>query len=84
MQKIDFSKEEKALMVEKLQRYFAKELDQELGEFDAEFLLDFFADEMGAFFYNRGLYDAEAALSVKVEEISESLMQLERPVTGTR
>ena len=42
MSPIQFSPAEKSLLIDKLQRYFIKELDQELGQFDADFLLDFF------------------------------------------
>lgn len=81
MDKIEFTKEEKEMMVRKVQLYFREELEQDIGSFDSEFLIDFFSEEMGAFFYNRGLYDAEKAISEKVAEISDSLVQLERPVT---
>jgi uncharacterized protein (DUF2164 family) len=60
--------------------YFREELTQEIGNFDAEFLIDFFAEEIGGFFYNRGLYDAETLISEKVLEISDLLLQLEKPV----
>ena len=67
-------------MVQKVKMYFREELDQELGGFQAEFLIDFFAEEMGGFFYNRGLYDAETLMSEKMRDISDELMQLEKPV----
>ncbi|QBF83306.1 DUF2164 family protein [Shewanella maritima] len=54
MSKIEFSSSDTARMVEKLQTYFENELNQDLGQFDAEFLLDFFAKEMGGYFYNQG------------------------------
>ena len=79
MSKIEVSKEEKALIVRKLQLYFNEELKQELGRFDAEFLLDFIADEIGAYFYNRGLQDAQAILSSRLEELGDAIYQLERP-----
>lgn len=72
-------KEEKAAIVRKIQLYFAEELKQEIGGFDAEFLLDFFADEIGSYFYNRGLYDSQAILSAKLDDLSEAIYQLERP-----
>ncbi len=78
MEKMEFSKEEKAAMVKKVQFYFSEELDSDIGSFDAEFLIDFFAEEIGPFFYNRGLYDAEAAVTERVAEISDALLQLER------
>ena len=51
MSTIKFSSTEKELLVTKIQGYFAKELDQDLGQFDAEFLLDFFSKEVDAHFY---------------------------------
>lgn len=81
MEKIEFSKEEKELMIQKVKMYFREELNQDIGNFDAEFLIDFFAEEMGGFFYNRGLYDAETMVSSKVSEISDLLLQLEKPVS---
>ena len=77
---IDFSNEEKEAMVAKLQRYFSDELDQEIGQFDAEFLLDFFAEEIGKLFYNRGLYDAQAMLESRMDNIVEAISELEKPV----
>ncbi|TCA52355.1 DUF2164 domain-containing protein [Rhizobium leguminosarum bv. viciae] len=60
MKKIEFSKEAKATIVASIRRYFEAELDQPIGVLPAEFLLDFFADEIGAHYYNQGLRDAHA------------------------
>ena len=65
-------------MVEKLQAYFEKELEQDLGQFDAEFLLDFVSKELGAYFYNRGLHDARAVLENKLSTIDEDLYAIEK------
>ena len=83
MSEITFSKEEKAEIVQKVQKYFNKELDQEIGSFDADFLIDFFAKEVGAYFYNRGLYDAQQLLTERVEEIGYLVQELEKP-TGSQ
>lgn len=79
MTEIKFTEEEKAVIVRKIQFYFTEELKQEIGRFDAEFLLDFFSGEVGSYFYNRGLYDAQAILSSKLDDLSEAIYQLERP-----
>lgn len=76
---IAFSPAEKEVIVRKIKLYFSEELQQQIGSFDAEFLLDFFAKEIGAYFYNRGLYDAQAALSKKLDDIQDMIFQLERP-----
>lgn len=81
MSPIQFSPAEKSLLTDKLQRYFIKELDQELGQFDADFLLDFFTTELGAIYYNQGLFDAQALMSEKLELISEQIVELELPVS---
>lgn len=78
MPEINFSDDEKAIIARKIQLYFSEELKQELGRFDAEFLLDFFAGEIGAYFYNRGLYDAQAALAAKIDDVQDAIFQLEQ------
>jgi uncharacterized protein (DUF2164 family) len=79
MAAIRFNEEEKAAIGRKLQHYFAEELKQDLGRFDAEFLLDFISEEVGAYFYNRGLQDAQAILASKLDDLGECIYQLERP-----
>ena len=81
---IAFSAAEKEVIVRKIKLYFSEELQQQIGHFDAEFLLDFFAREIGAYFYNRGLYDAQAALSKKLDDIQDVIYQLERPTEFQR
>jgi uncharacterized protein (DUF2164 family) len=76
---IKFTKEEKEILVQKVKTYFKEELSQEIGRFDADFLIDFFSKELGAYFYNRGIYDSQALLAKRVEEIKESLYELEKP-----
>jgi uncharacterized protein (DUF2164 family) len=80
--RIEFSKEEIKAMVGDLRRYFTNELDQDLGQLPAELLLDFFADQMGAHFYNRGLYDAQAAFAAKMDDVSDAIYSLERKPGG--
>jgi len=81
MSPIQFTQAEKSLLIDKLQRYFIKELDQDLEQFDADFLLDFFTKELGAIYYNRGLYDAQALMAEKLELISEQIVELELPIS---
>ena len=77
MQKIEFSREEKAEIVSRIRAYFDRELDP-IGALPAEFLLDFFAEEIGAHYYNQGLRDAHAALLKKMEDLAEDIYLLER------
>jgi uncharacterized protein (DUF2164 family) len=75
---VEFSKEEKALITQKLQRYVATELGFEMGSFDAEFLLDVVSKELGCYFYNRGLYDAQTVVNARFEEMAEAIVVLEK------
>jgi uncharacterized protein (DUF2164 family) len=79
VKKIEFSKEDKADIVSKIQRYFGDELDQKIGVLPAEFLLDFFSSTIGAhYYYNQGLRDAQSAFLKKMEDASEAIYLLER------
>ena len=79
MDEIEFSKDEMDRIVGKVKKYFIDELDQEIGGFEAEFLMGFFAREMGSYFYNRGLSDAHALFADKADEIGYLIQELERP-----
>ncbi len=76
---IKVSDDEKKLIVGRIRAYFREELHQELGGFDAEFLFDFFAEQMGAYFYNRALYDAQAIMQLRLEDFGEAIFELEKP-----
>jgi len=78
MSKIQFSKQQTESVVAKIQAYFEKELDQDIGQFEAEFLLDFFSDKIGAYYYNQGLADAQSVIQERVESISDALYEIEK------
>ena len=79
MSDIKFSNDETDRIVAKVKDYFNSELDQEIGGFEAEFLIEFFAKEIGSYFYNRGLYDAQNLFTEKSEEITYLIQELEKP-----
>lgn len=81
---ITFSKEEKEQMIPLIQKYMDEELDCDIGGFDAEFLLDFFTSQIGGFIYNRALVDVHAVLEKRLESMSESIYELEKPVPFDR
>ncbi|GAD00197.1 DUF2164 domain-containing protein [Agarivorans albus] len=79
MSKIEFSSEQKTALVNKIQGYCEQQLDIEIGQFDAEFLLDFFSEEIGAFYYNQGLQDAQAVVQNRIDSIADELYEIEKP-----
>ncbi|WP_067868213.1 DUF2164 domain-containing protein [Neptuniibacter marinus] len=78
MSEIKFSTDEKALLVAKLKSYFEKEMEQDIGQFECEFLLDFISKEFGAHYYNKGLSDAQLIVSQKLEDISDAFYEMEK------
>jgi uncharacterized protein (DUF2164 family) len=73
-----FSKAEAADLLPRLKAFLRDELDIEVGDLQASMLLDFMARDLGHAIYNRGLYDAQAVIAARVEEISEAIAGLER------
>jgi uncharacterized protein (DUF2164 family) len=78
VKQISLEKERRATVVERIQRHFADELDQHLGAFAAERLLEFFAEEVGGFYYNQGLADAQAVFARSVDNINDKIYSLEQ------
>ncbi|MBT3136015.1 DUF2164 domain-containing protein [Alteromonas sp. ALT199] len=78
MSEITFSRDEKEVLISKLQRYFEDELGTTLGQFDGDFLLDFISKEMGASFYNKGVNDARAVVTSRLQLIDEELYAIEK------
>ncbi|OWY39069.1 hypothetical protein CEK28_09280 [Xenophilus sp. AP218F] len=61
-----------------LQTYLRDQLGVEVGGFDAQFLLEFVAGQLGREIYNRALADAQAALSVRMEALQAAIWELEK------
>ncbi len=78
MSDIQFTSREKEILVHKIQRYFQKELSEEIGQFDAEFLLDFFSKEIGGYHYNRGLQDARTLIEENAQNVAQTFYEMEK------
>jgi uncharacterized protein (DUF2164 family) len=78
VKQITLEKERRAAAVERIQRYFADELDQSIGAFAAERLLEFFAEEVGAHYYNQGLADAQAVFARALDNVNDKIYGLEQ------
>ncbi len=84
MKPITFDREETRAIVGEIQDYFRDELDQSIGAIPAEMLMRFFAEKMGVYFYNRGLYDAQALVRKKIDDVSDEIFALEQPTKHLR
>ena len=78
MKPIVFSKEEQRDLVPRIKAFVRDELDTEIGDLQASMLMDFFAEKLGHAVYNRAIYDAQALIAAKAEEMAEALYALEQ------
>jgi len=66
---IELSKQEVDDIIPSLRRYFKEELEQEISEMRARFLLDYVLKEIAPIAYNKGVKDAETYFLKKVEDL---------------
>ncbi len=79
MKEFKLSKDQSDRVVSKIKAYFNQELDTDIGAFEAEFLIDFFARELGPHLYNRGLSDAQTLFNARADELSYLIQEQEMP-----
>jgi|TARA_B100001971_G_scaffold124740_1_gene114847 uncharacterized protein (DUF2164 family) len=70
---IKLSKENKEKITQEIQEWFSENLDQEIGNLDAEFLLDFFAEKIVGFFYNHALSDVHGLINERTETLTDEI-----------
>ena len=71
MAEINLSPGERKQLREKLCTYCERNFDLELEQFDAEFFVDFIAEQLGPLFYNAGIEEAirtHVAYSERIQE----------------
>lgn len=78
MKPIEMSREERADATARLRAFLRDELEADVSGLQAELLLDFIGECIGPSFYNRGLYDAQALIQARTEDLVEALYGLER------
>ncbi len=59
-----------------IQRYCSEELDVDIGELQAGFLLDYIIREIGPHIYNQAIGDAQAKIIQQAEALPESCFEL--------
>ena len=72
---IELTKQEIADVIPSIQKFFREELDEELSEMRAGFLLNYVMKEIAPFAYNRGVKDAESYFRVKLEDLSATCFE---------
>ena len=89
MPKLDFSSEDQTAIVARVQEYFLTEFELDVGRFEAEAMLEFFAAEIGAFVdaveqgspVPVGFDDGRQALILAEAAIRDALMKAMNIVT---
>ena len=80
MKELKLDKDVRARLTAQIQRYLDDELDLEIGNMDAEFLIDFLSGSLGTYFYNLGLKDAQALFARKADDVTDEIYAMERKV----
>ena len=75
---MELNSELKETLSRDIQAFCQSDLDWDIGRFEAEDLLSFFAEKLGNKFYNEGLQIALQILQTKVEDISGDILAQER------
>ncbi|MEC3884601.1 DUF2164 domain-containing protein [Halobacillus sp. HZG1] len=79
--KYQLTKEQRQVMIEEIQYFFLNERGEELSEFAAESILEFFKDSLASHFYNNAVNDAISVLQTQYSSIEEEVRTLERPMS---
>lgn len=71
MDKIEFNNIEKENIIKDIKSFFYDELDQDIGDLKAMFVLDFFIETIGLDIYNKGVEDSYNFIFNKLNDIGE-------------
>ncbi len=74
---IELDKDTKTALVSSIKRYFAENLDDDIGDLKASLLLEFCLKEIGPTIYNQAISDAETFLQDKVADLENSCWEPE-------
>jgi uncharacterized protein (DUF2164 family) len=66
---IELDQHEKKEVLFSLRRYFSEELEHEISEMRAKFLLEYILKEIAPLAYNKGVRDAETYFRAKIEDL---------------
>ena len=68
--------DKKTALLENIKNYFSVEMDQDIGDLKAGFLLDFIEQNFGKEYYNRGVTDAKKFIFQKMEDLEIDMDQV--------
>jgi uncharacterized protein (DUF2164 family) len=66
---IELNRDARSQAVASIERYFAEELDQRIGNIAAGALLSFFLEEIGPLVYNQAVSQVQERLQERIQEL---------------
>lgn len=63
-------KDTEKYLLDSIKRFFAQEMEMEIGDLKAGQVLDFFVAEMGPSVYNQAIADAQVYMTEKVSDLA--------------
>ena len=77
--RIRLTDERRDRMLRGVRKFYAEVLEQELSEFTAGRILDFFVKELGAPVYNQAIQDARKFLQEKLDDLDVEVYEPDEP-----
>lgn len=77
--RIKLSDDRRASILRSIKQHYLDEFDEEISDFRANGLLDFFVKELGPPVYNQGVRDAAAFVQDKLTDIEGEVYERESP-----
>ena len=74
---LELSKDVRERLISSIKQYFTEELDQDIGDLKASFLLNFILKEVGPAIYNRAVADVQAHMQEIVSELDGTCFEPE-------
>ncbi len=74
---LELSKAVRERMIASIKQYFTEELDQDIGDLKASFLLNFILKEVGPVIYNSAVTDVQARMQEIVSELDDTCFEPE-------
>jgi uncharacterized protein (DUF2164 family) len=74
---ITLPEESKQVLLQSIKQYFLEERDEDIGDLQAGFFLEFILKEVGPSIYNQAVKDAQAALQTAVADLDLTLHEPE-------
>ncbi len=77
--RMKLTEDRRARVLLAMKRFFSEKLDQELSDFSAERILDFFVKQLGPPVYNQAIQDARAFVQGKLDDLEGEFYAPEEP-----